>query len=145
MLYVKEFPSAKELEFFLQGKLLGEKIFPALKGINVRGLTLTFTTPAITITFPNTAAFEYAKPAEIQTEAESQSSGRLFVVKPPAGRAGDIRFGLLTNGDVFTGGTAASVLGLVAGTVGAAAIALADVAQVYYISKSAQYGLVFDA
>lgn len=132
MLYVKEFPSIKELEFFLQGKLLGSKVFPALaeKGINVRNLTLTFTTPAVTITFPDTPVFENASPGQIQAEADSQSAGRLFVVKPPAGPSNNVLFALLTDGDVFTGGTAAVVLGLAAGTVGAAALAAADVVSV---------------
>jgi hypothetical protein len=145
MLYVKEFPSRKELEYFLQGKLLGGKVFPVLKGLNVRNLTLTFTTPAVTITFPDTVAFEDAQPSAIIAEAESQSSGRLSFGKPPGGPADQIRFALLNDGDVFTGGTAAALLGLSAGTVGADAVALASVAQVYYISKSAQYGLVYDA
>ena len=146
MLYVKEFPSIKELEFFLQGKILGEKTFPALseKGINVRNKTLTFTTPAATITFPDTADFENANPGAIQAEADSQSAGRLYIVKPPAGPSNNVLFALLTDGDVFTGGTAASVLGLSAGTVGAAAVALADVAGV-----SSTFGktiiLVYDA
>lgn len=132
MLYVKEFPSVKELEFFLQGKILGSKTFPALaeKGINVRNLTLTFTTPAATITFPNTSVFENANPGQIQAEAESQSSGRLFIVKPPAGPSNNVLFALLADGDVFTGGTAAAVLGLSAGTVGAAAVAAASVVSV---------------
>lgn len=145
MVYVKEFPSRKELEFFLQGKLLGARVFPALDGINVRGLTLTFTTPLVTITFPDTVAFETALPGAIQAEADSQSSGRLYFTKPPAGAAGNVLFALLTDGDVFTGGTAAAVLGLSAGTVGADAVALASIGQVYYVSKSAQYGLVYDA
>jgi|GEM_PF-6994457 len=145
MLYAKEFPSRIELEYFLQGKLLGSQIFDPLKGINVRNLTLTFTTPVATITFPNTAAFEKATPAEIQAEAESQSAGRLYLVKPPGGPANRVRFALLDDGNVFTGGTAAATLGLAAGTVGAAAVALANVAAVYYVDKSAQYGVVYDA
>lgn len=144
MLYVKEFPSSRDLEFFLQGKLLGEKIFPALIGINVRNLTLTFTTPAVTITFPDTVAFESAKPGVIVSEAESQSAGRLSAVKPTAGPAGNVQFALLTDGDVFTGGTAATILGLSAGTVGADAVALASVAYVYSIDGS-RVGLVYDA
>ncbi len=47
-----------------------------------------------------------------------------------------------------TGGTAAPILGLPPGpgphTVGADKIALAKVAQVYYVDGSAQYGLVYD-
>lgn len=146
MLYVKEFPSRQELEYFLQGKILGSKVFEALKKLNVRNLTLTFTTPVFTITFPNTVAFESVNPAEIQAEAASQSAGRLSIIKPPAGPAGNIRFALLNNGDVSTGGTAAALLGLPAGpiTVGAAAVVLANVAQVYYVEKSAQYGLAYD-
>jgi hypothetical protein len=146
MLYVKEFPSRQELEYFLQGKLLGSEIFEALKeSINVRNLTLTFTTPAVTITFPDTAAFEAAKPAVVQAEIETQSPGRVQLVKPPGGPSNTLRFALLNDGDVFTGGTAASALGLAAGTVGAAAIALANLNTVYYVEKSAQYGAVYDA
>lgn len=144
MLYVKEFSSSRDLEFFLQGKLLGGKIFPALVGINVRNLTLTFTTPAVTITFPDTVDFESAKPGEIVVEAESQSAGRLSAVKPSAGASGNVQFALLTDGDVFTGGTAASVLGLSAGTVGSDAVALASVAYVFSVEGS-RLGLVYDA
>ena len=144
MLYVKEFPSSRDLELFLQGKLLGGKVFPALGGINVRNLTLTFTTPVVTITFPDTAAFESARPGEIVSEAESQSAGRLSSLKPPAGPAGNVQFALLNDGDVFTGGTAATVLGLSAGTVGADAVALANVAYVFSV-EGARVGLVYDA
>lgn len=145
MLYVREFPSRQELEYFLQGKLLGSKIFKTLTRYNVSGLTLTFTTPLVTITFPATAAMAAATPAEIQAEAESQSSGRLYLVKPPGGPADTLRFALLNDTDVFTGGTAAAVLGLSAGTVGGAALAVADIADVFYVAKSAQYGVVYDA
>lgn len=146
MLYVKEFPTRQELEYFLQGKLLGSTIFQALReNVNVRNKTLTFTTPSVTVTFPNTAAFENATPGEVLAEAESQSSGRLWAVKPPAGPSNNVRFALLNDGDVFTGGTAAAILGLAAGTVGAAAIAVADLANVYYVGKSGQYGAVYDA
>jgi len=146
MLYVREFGSRKELELFIQDKILGGKVFPALgDNINVRAKTLTFTTPLVTITFPDTSAFETATPAEIQAEADSQSSGRLSLVKAPAGPAGNFLFALLTDGNVFTGGTAAAVLGLAAGTVGANKLAVADVVNVYYVEKSAQYGIVYDA
>ena len=146
MLYVKEFPSRQELEWFLQGKLLGSKVFKALpETINVRNKTLTFTTPVATITFPDTSAFELATPAAIQAEAESQSAGRLYLVKPPGGPADQVRFALLNDGDVFTGGTAAAALGLAAGTVGATALVVADIAEAYYITPSAQYGLIYDA
>jgi hypothetical protein len=145
MLYVKEFSSRQELEYFLQDKILGSKIFPALKeAINVRNLTLTFTTPAVTITFPDTAAFETAKPAEIQAEAESQSAGRLKLVKPPGGPSNDVRFALLNDGDVFTGGTAAAFLGLAAGTVGANKIAVANVASIFWVHPGS-YGVCYDA
>lgn len=149
MLYVKEFSSRVELEYFLQGKILGSKIFQALKKYDVRNKTLTFTTPLVTITFPNTAAFEEVNPAEIQAEAESQSAGRLKLIKPPGGPANTLRFALLTDGDVTTGGTAAPILGLPPTpgpvTVGANKLVIADVAEVYYVEKSAQYGLVYDA
>jgi hypothetical protein len=149
MLYAKEFPSRIEMEYFMQDKVLGSIIFHALKTYNVRNLTLIFTTPVKTITFPDTLASETLKPAEIQAEAESQSAGRLYLVKPPGGPAGTLRFALLTEGDVTTGGTAAPVLGLPPTpgpvTVGANKLAIADVADVYYVEKSAQYGLVYDA
>lgn len=144
MLYVKEFPSRQALEYFLQDKLLGSKVFRAFDKINVRNLTLTFTTPVATITFPDTAAFEAATPGEILAEAESQSAGRLWLIKPPAGASNDQQFALLDDGNVFTGGTAAATLGLAAGTVGAAAVALANVAHVYAIDGKT-LGLVYDA
>jgi hypothetical protein len=145
MLYVKQFPSQQALEYFLQGKILGSKVFPALKEkINVRNLTLTFTTPLVTITFPDTAAFEAITPGDVLAEAENQQPGRLWLIKPPAGASNDQQFALLNDGDVFTGGTAAAVLGLAAGTVGAAAIALASVASVYYVDGKT-LGLVYDA
>lgn len=149
MLYAKEFPSRIEMEYFLQDKVLGSIIFQALKTYNVRALTLTFTTPIVTITFPNTLAAESLKPAEIQALAEVASAGRLYLVKPPGGPAGTLRFALLNDGDVTTGGTAAPVLGLPPTpgpvTVGANKLVIADVAEVYYVEKSAQYGLVYDA
>jgi len=149
MLYVKEFPSRQALEYFLQGKILGSKVFAALKEkINVRNLTLTFTTPAKTITFPDTSAFEAATPAAVLAEAESQSAGRLWLIKPPAGASNDQQFALLDDGNVFTGGTAAPALGLPPSpgpyTVGADAIALASVASIYYVDGKT-LGLVYDA
>lgn len=133
MLYVKKFGSDKELELFLQDKILGTKLFDAVEKINVRNLTLTFTTPAVTITFPNTADFEQVNPAEIQAEAESQSSGRIKIDKPPGDSGRMFRFMLPTDGDVFTGGTAAATLGLSAGTVGANKLAAADVVDTFYV------------
>jgi hypothetical protein len=145
MLYMREFGSRQELEWFLQDKILGSKIFKALEeNINVRNKTLTFTTPAVTITFPDTAAFAAAKPAEVQAEADSQSAGRISLVKPPAGAANNVRFALLTDGDVFTGGTAAAELGLAAGTVGANKIAVAAVAAIFWVHPGA-YGVCYDA
>lgn len=144
MLYVKQFGSHKELELFLQDKILGSLLFDAEEKINVRNLTLTFTTPAVTITFPDTAAFEAATPAEIQTEADSQSSGRIKLDKPPGDSGRKFRFILPTDGDVFTGGTAAATLGLAAGTVGANKVAVADVASVFYVDGRA-VGIVYDA
>jgi len=144
MLYVKEFPSRQELEWFLQGKILGSKIFKALDKINVRNKTIVLTTPAVTITFPNTVPFESVTPAEIVAEAESQSSGSLQTVKPPGGPADNVMFAFLTDGNVCASGTALAVLGLSAGTVGGAAVALADVMEVL-ITASNQYGLVYDA
>jgi hypothetical protein len=144
MLYVKEFPSRQELEWFLQGKILGSKVFKALDKINVRNKTIVLTTPAVTITFPDTAPFEAVTPAEIVAEAESQSSGSLQTVKPPGGPADNVMFSFLTDGNVCASGTALAVLGLSAGTVGGAAVALADVAEVL-ITASNQYGLVYDA
>ena len=144
MLYVRRFGSSKSLELFLQDKILGTKLYDAEEKINVRNLTLTFTTPSVTITFPDTAAFEAALPAEIQTEAESQSSGRLIIDKPPGGVGRSFRFILPNDGDVFTGGTAAAVLGLSAGTVGANKVAVADVAAVVPVDGRA-LTLVYDA
>lgn len=144
MLFVRKFESLKDLELFLQDKILGSKIFDAVTAINVRNLTLTFTTPAVTITFPNTVDFETAKPAEIQTEAESQSPGRIKLDKTVGDSGRKFRFILPTDGDVFTGGTAAAVLGLVAGTVGAGKLAAADVVSTPYIDGRA-IGLVYDA
>jgi len=144
MLYVRKFESAKDLELFLQDKILGGKIFDAEQKLNVRNLTLTFTTPAVTITFPNTADFEAVSIAEIQTEAESQSSGRIKLDKTVGDSGRKFRFILPTDGDVFTGGTAAALLGLAAGTVGANKLVVADIAEVVYVDGRA-YTLVYDA
>lgn len=144
MLYVRKFESHKDLELFLQDKILGSKIFDAEQKLNVRNLTLTFTTPAVTITFPDTAAFEAVKPAQIQAEVESQSSGRIKLDKTVGDSGRKFRFILPTDGDVFTGGTAAALLGLAAGTVGANKVAVADVASVFYVDGRA-IGLVYDA
>lgn len=144
MLYVRRFGSHKELELFLQDKILGDKLFDVEEKINVRNLTLTFTTPAVTITFPDTAAFEAVIPAEIQAEAESQSAGRIKLDKPPGDSGRKFRFILPTDGNVFTGGTAATTLGLSAGTVGANKVAVADVAAVAPVDGRA-LTLVYDA
>lgn len=148
MLYVKQFGSFKELELFLQDKIVGGKLFDAAEHINVRNLTLTFTTPGVTITFPNTAAFEMVTVAEIQIEAEGQSSGRVIIGKPPGDSGRKFRFLLPTDGDVFTGGTAAPVMGLPPSpgpyTVGANKLAVADVASTPYIDGRS-IGLVYDA
>lgn len=144
MLYVRKFESHKDLELFLQDKILGGKIFDAEEKVNVRNLTLTFTTPAVTITFPDTAAFEAVKPAQIQAEAESQSAGRIKLDKTVGGSGRKFRFILPTDGDVFTGGTAAALLGLAAGTVGLNKLAVADVVSALYVDGRA-IGLVYDA
>jgi hypothetical protein len=144
MLYVRKFESHKDLELFLQDKILGGKIFDAEQKINVRNLTLTFTTPAVTITFPDTADFEAASPAQIQAEAESQSAGRIKLDKTVGDSGRKFRFILPTDGDVFTGGTAAALLGLAAGTVGANKLVVADIASTFYVDGRA-IGLVYDA
>ncbi|MFW9801071.1 MAG: hypothetical protein ACFFFC_00340 [Candidatus Thorarchaeota archaeon] len=145
MLYVKKFASCKDLELFMQDKVLGSILFDVLKKINVRNLTLTFTTPAVTITFPDTADFETVTPAEIQAEAASQSSGRLSLLNPEGDSGRKLRFALLNDGDVFTGGTAAATLGLSAATIGANKLAVADIAEVFYTDGGKSVALVYDA
>lgn len=145
--FVKEFSSRQEFQDFLDDNILGSKVFDAAASkIDVAGLTLTFTTPAVTITFPSTDAFRAALVKDIIEEANTQSAGRVIFRMYGHGQAGrTAQFAITTDGDVFTGGTAATLLGLVAGTVGSNAIALASIAASFFNSRSNSYVLVYDA
>ena len=145
MLYVKEFATRQELEDFLQGKIVGKPL-DASKVYDVRGLTLTFTTPVVTVTFPNTADFAEATVYTISKEIENQSAGRASMRMYGHGITGrTAQFVLSHDGDVFTGGTAAALLGLTAGTVGATKIALASVSQLIQGKGGSSYTLLYDA
>ena len=142
---IKEFGTVKELEDFLNDVLVSKPL-DASKKYNVRGLTLTFTTPAVTITFPDTAAFGDASLHEIVKEINNQSAGRAGLRMHGQGQAGRTAFIVLANdGDVFTGGTAAAVLGLSAGTVGASKILQASIVQIFSNPQSHTYGVAYNA
>ena len=118
----KEFSTPLELEDFINDRIIGGKAIDPAKGVNVRNLTLTFTTPAKTVTFPNTAEYAIAKPNMIVNQINTQAPAgpQASIRQYGHGRGGrDSRIALIRSTDVFTGGTAATMLGLVAGTVGA--------------------------
>jgi hypothetical protein len=145
MLYVKEFATRQELEDFLQGKIIGTPL-DASKVFDVRGKTLTFTTPAATITFPSTTVFAEATVFTIAQEIENQSAGRASMRMYGHGITGrTAQLVLVHDGDVFTGGTAAAMLGLAAGTVGLNKIALASVSQLIQAKGGGSFTLVYDA
>jgi hypothetical protein len=143
MLYVREFVNASEMQDFLQGILTGTGVLPQV-GLNVRGLTLIFTTPAVTVTFPDTVDFGKATASKIISEINSQTTQATAGLRV-YGHGGNVQhIALIKNGDVLTGGTALPVLGLSAGTVGAAAIGKADVVQVLS-RRTGVIALVYDA
>lgn len=142
---IKEFGTVKEMEDFLNDVLISKPL-DATKKYNVRNLTLTFTTPAATITFPNTPEFETATLYKIMEQIETQSAGRAqlrMYGQGQAGRTAHIAFA--KDGDVFTGGSAASVLGLAAGTVGANAIVAASIVQIFTNPQSYTYAVAYSA
>lgn len=145
-LRIKEFPTLREAEDFLNDRIIGGTPIDPISGINVRNLTLIFTTPAGTVTFPDTTAFESTGPAQIVDEINTQLGTLSAAIRQYGhGRGGrDGRIALVRAGDVFTGGTAAAVLKLVAGTVGADAITLADFGSLTPSPQSSSYCIVFN-
>jgi len=144
--FVKEFSTRQEMQDLIDDIIIGSQEFDVAQKLNVAGLTLTFTTPLITITFPSTSAFEAASAREVAIEVENQSSGRMSMRMYGHGQTGRKMILILNNAtDVFTGGTAAALLGLAAGTVGAAAITAANLVTAYFNSKSNSHVLVYNA
>ena len=141
---IKEFGTAREVEDFLNAVLRSDPL-DATARFNVRNLTLTFTTPSVTVTFPDTAEFENASLHSVIKEINSQSAGRAELRMFGQGRAGNTAYIALANaGDVFTGGTAATTLGLSAGTVGLGAIVPAKVIQFLTNPQSYSYMVAYD-
>ena len=146
MLYVKEFKCRQEVQDFLQGLLVGKIPVDPYKGLNVRALTMVFTTPAVTVTFPNTDVWERAKLNDIVTfinTATSQATAgiRSYGYGQPEQTATIV---LTKDGDVLASGTALTVLGLVAGTVGTPKISKTDFLQLEHNNISSMFFLVYD-
>lgn len=147
MLYVKEFKCKQEVQDFLQGLLVGTIPVDPYKGLNVRALTMVFTTPAVTVTFPDTTAWESAKLNDIVAFINTATSQATAGVRSYGyGQLEKTATIVLTkDGDVFTGGTALSVLGLPAsGTVGTSKISKTDFLQLEHNNISSMFFLVYD-
>lgn len=140
---IKEFGTIKELEDFLNDVIISKPL-DASKKFDVRNLTLTFTTPAVTITFPNTAAFADATLHEIVKEINNQSAGRANLRMLGQGQGSHTAYIVFAkDADVFTGGTAAALLGLAAGTVGLNKILQADIVDFFTNPQSYTYGVLY--
>jgi len=125
---LKEFSSIKLMEDYINGLIVGQVGINPVKGINLRGKTLVFTTPVKTVTFPDTFAFEAAKPNQVIDEINTQM-GTTSATLRVTNYLYQVAF--IKSGDVLTGGTAVSLLGLPSAfTVGASAIAFGDIGQI---------------
>lgn len=141
-----EFGTVQEMEDFIND-LIVSKPLDATAKYNVRALTLTFTTPAVTIAFPDTEQYEHASLYEIAQQIETQSAGRATLRMHGQGQGGRTAYlAFIKDGDVFTGGTAKDILGLgqygpggAAGTVGANKIIQADIVSILTNPQSYSY------
>lgn len=149
MIYIREFKCRQELQDFVQGILVGTKQVDPYVGVNVRGLTLVFTTPAKTVTFPDTVGWESAKLNDIaayinnavtgtgQTTSGIRSYGYGAIERTAV-------IALVKDGDVLASGTAMAVLGLAAATVGAAKILKTDFLALEHNNTSNMFFLTYD-
>ena len=149
MIYIKEFKSRHECQDFLQGLIVGTVPIDPQKGVNVRNLTLVFKTPAKTITFPNTVAWETAKLNDIVayinnavTGTGQTTSGVRNYGYGALERTAQIV--LVKDADVLASGTAMAPLGLAAGTVGAAKILKTDFLALEHNNTSNVFFLTYD-
>jgi hypothetical protein len=142
-LNVTQFGHPKELEDFLNGILIGGAINNR-DGVDVRGLTLVFTTPAVTVTFPSTAAFASATASAIAAEINSQTTQATSTARNYGYGPGTASLALIKASDVLDSGTALAVLGLSAGTVGATAVPKANIIQVFSPRENA-FSLVYES
>lgn len=149
MLWVKEFKSRQELQDFLQGLLVGGRPIDPYIGVNVRASTLVFTTPAKTVTFPDTVLWENAKLNDIVAYINDGVTGT------GEGTVGIRSYGygalektamiaLVKDGNVLASGTAMANLGLVAATVGANKIAKADLVDCGLNAVSNMFFVIYD-
>lgn len=120
MIRIREFDTRQETEDFINDVLRGAIPLSPKVPVNLDGLTLTFTTPAVTVTFSGTAL----RPNDVVAQINAATAATTATIRRHAGV--DANFvTLIDDGDVLTGGTAATALGLSAGTVGANKIVLA--------------------
>lgn len=149
MIYLREFKSRQEVEDFLQGKLVGSVPVDPYKGVNVRGLTIVLSTPAKTITFPDTVVWENAKlnaiVAYINDAVTGTGESTAGVRNYGYGQVEKTSFiALVKDGDVLVSGTALTVLGLVAGTVGTPKILKTDFLGLEHNAVSNVFFLTYD-
>jgi hypothetical protein len=146
MIYVKEFKSRQEVQDFLQGLLVGSSPVDPYKGLNVRGLTMVFSTPVVTITFPDTVAWGSAKLNTIVAFINAATSQATAGVRSYGyGQLEQTAVICLTKeGDVLASGTALPVLGLVAATVGATKISKTDYLELEHNAVSNVFFLTYD-
>jgi hypothetical protein len=149
MIYIREFKCRQELQDFVQGILVGTKQVDPYVGVNIRGLTLVFTTPAVTVTFPDTVAWESAKLNAIVayindsvTGTNQKTAGIRSYGYGALERTAVIA--LVKDADVLASGTAMAVLGLLATTVGAAKILKTDFLSVELNNVSNMFFLTYD-
>jgi hypothetical protein len=151
MLYVKEFKSRQEVQDFLQGVVVGGRPVDPYVGVNVRNLNLVFTTPSVTITFPDTVVWESARLNTIVSyingpiidggTGEATSGIRSYGYGQPEKTA---MIALTKDGDVLASGTAIAALGLVAATVGATKVTKTNYLELEHNAVSNVFFLVYD-
>lgn len=140
---IREFASVQELEDFINARIVGNKVlYPT---VNVRGLTTVFSTPNKTVTFPDTVAYETATPNAIASYMNTEmGTDSISLRQYGQGLGGkDARLALVKDADVLVSGTALSVLGLGAGTVGTGKIVASKIVQIF-ISSPARYGICYE-
>jgi len=120
LIRIREFDSRIETEDFINDVIRGSNPVSSEIPLNLDTLTLTFTTPAKTVTFVGTKL----RANEIVGQINTQTTEHTAAIRRLSG--GDSNFiALIKDADVLTGGTAAATLGLAAATVGANKIVLA--------------------
>ena len=121
--YVRDFNTGIELQDFLNDVVVGK--VPINLPLDLKGLTLVFTTPAATVTFTGSEMYPKDIIEEINTQCTAQVARARNYMQ---GNGQDIRVALVRENDVLASGTAMAKLGLVAVTVGANKIPKAIIA-----------------